>query len=466
MVVEGVGPNDLSGYSNADYDQGYLLTATPEVPSNTVVVIDSYLFLDNGVSDNILRNKNHDDTGDANIHVRGSGTLDANGANQTRFSDETQDSFRNCGISFYNVEGWSIRGVTVAKANAWAIKPERVYNGFVSGVDLDNQQGRPNQDGIHFIGPWEDVNVSNVTGETSDDGLGITGITNADFAYGNGSRGNVPNGGSGSGYTATNITINSETYSGIRIIADSTHSVGDINITAIEHTATGDNNSQLVTIGAGKGGGYDAISNISISNATTDTHLVRLQDQSRNVTINNVHTTGEHGEKILKERDNGTRFWTLKDVSTAVSSDTTAIFDFENNGHRDLTVEGVAIVGDNSTHSDRKAISQTSSGSLALASATFSDVYIQNFDTGVDLTSLSIVDHPARFERFAFDNVGVDYNISNEPGLLIEGQGEESAGSGSSPTASNWVRGAEVENVSDGTLWKLLRDGSTWKQIA
>lgn len=49
--------------------------------------------------------------------------------------------------------------------------------------------------------------------------------------------------------------------------------------------------------------------------------------------------------------------------------------------------------------------------------------------------------------------------------IIEDGLGEESAGTGNSPSDPNWEAGDTVENIDDGTIWTLSRDGSTWTQL-
>lgn len=49
--------------------------------------------------------------------------------------------------------------------------------------------------------------------------------------------------------------------------------------------------------------------------------------------------------------------------------------------------------------------------------------------------------------------------------LIFGGLGQESAGTGNKPTATDWEEGDIVENTDDDTLWLLLQDGSSWVRV-
>jgi len=172
-VVIDDAPDDLTSTA-ADVDEGYLLSQSVEVGDYTIVENQSYVFLESGADDNLLRNKEAT-AGGRNDHIviRGDGTWDGNASNQTTFNRDNADSVKNIGLRFFKVDWLRLESYTTRNTNGWGNKIEDGKWLFCEGLAIDQNASTPNQDGVHLIGPWDGAYIDNVQGASGDDLIAV-----------------------------------------------------------------------------------------------------------------------------------------------------------------------------------------------------------------------------------------------------------------------------------------------------
>jgi hypothetical protein len=93
--------------------------------------------------------------------------------------------------------------------------------------------------------------------------------------------------------------------------------------------------------------------------------------------------------------------------------------------------------------------------------------------SGMVIESGATLNGQIRFSENSFKNVTYPYDDGNGNGsfgetlgVTINGRGVEAVGATGSPTAAEWSVGDIVRNSSDGSIWQLRQDGSTWDQLS
>jgi hypothetical protein len=163
------------GPHGPDLDGRWFLTKAIIVPSNTTLIFHgSRLFLDDKVSDNIIRNF-HAETGnsgrDENIHILGLGgtELDGNAVNQVR----QPLVHKNFGIAFHKVDKASIKGIALGPTEAWGLGLENVNDLLIESIRFQQDGKTANQDGVHVCGPGSRICISNIIGTVADDAIAL-----------------------------------------------------------------------------------------------------------------------------------------------------------------------------------------------------------------------------------------------------------------------------------------------------
>lgn len=147
-------------------DGSYLLKSPLKIPSNTCLKLEGcYLKLNDGVNNAIINNSDFEN-GNENIHIIGTGNpvLDCN----RRGQDLTLNNYKNIGLHLYNIDNFSIKGITLKNCPRWSLVPERGTNGIIDDITFDNT-GEVNQDGVHIIGPSSRIMVTKIRGTVGDD---------------------------------------------------------------------------------------------------------------------------------------------------------------------------------------------------------------------------------------------------------------------------------------------------------
>jgi hypothetical protein len=196
VIVDGAGPDDVSASTGSIDDpalseNAWELSSAVTLPDNTdLVVAGAYLFLSDGADDNIARN---DDLSAGNVRLAvvggGNAILDGNASNQTTLSSDRR---RNQGLRFHNVTGLQLTNVTIRNTASWGIKVEN-YDGLnTEGLHFEQDGSKPNQDGLHLVGPSAgETTIGTVSGGAKDDLVAVCGYDDADTSQTDGSGGDI-----------------------------------------------------------------------------------------------------------------------------------------------------------------------------------------------------------------------------------------------------------------------------------
>jgi len=290
VVVDGAGPDDVSASSGSVSDpskagHAWSISSTPELPDNTtLILIDCYLFVEDGADTNILRNAGATSgTRNKNITIEAFGDviLDGNSDNQTTLDRETGDAQYNIGLWFYPVDNLTIRGRPVVRNTpGWGVTVEDGSNWEID-VEPDQNANKPNMDGVHLLGPCSNADVT-VRGHSGDDLFAVNSTDPDNFAQGSG--------GPVSDVIADAKGSSEGAQSLIRIWADPDAGVvEDINVERAETDQTG---GAAIKLGFGEvSASADQLRDITIEG-------VEVRGGGRTATIvndcSNISISGEH----------------------------------------------------------------------------------------------------------------------------------------------------------------------------
>ncbi|MFO7937300.1 MAG: glycosyl hydrolase family 28 protein [Kiritimatiellia bacterium] len=147
-----------------------------------------------GTQDNIIRNAGTVENpmkGNRNIHILGVGNPVLSGGLKPHFDPPGDKSgWRTIGILLYNVQCFSIDGVTLEETQAWGISVENgCCDGRISNIAFRDSNKMPNQDGVDVRKGCHDIIIENITGAVGDDAVALTGLRNDKASRNPGTRG-------------------------------------------------------------------------------------------------------------------------------------------------------------------------------------------------------------------------------------------------------------------------------------
>jgi hypothetical protein len=154
------------------------------LPSDfTVVLRDCLVRLAPGTRDNLIRNAG---TGkepmeaNANIRILGVGNAVLSGGTEAHFDPPGDKSgWRTIGVLLCGVQHFTIDGLTLEETQAWAVSVENgCAYGRIENLVFKNTNKYPNQDGVDIRKGCHDIQIENITGETGDDTVALTGLRN------------------------------------------------------------------------------------------------------------------------------------------------------------------------------------------------------------------------------------------------------------------------------------------------
>ncbi len=154
------------------------------LPSDfTLVLRDCLVRLAPGTRDNLIRNagtaKEPMET-NANIRVHGVGNAVLSGGVAAHFDPPGDKSgWRTIGVLLCGVRHFTLEGFTLEETQAWAVSVENgCAYGRIANLDFKNSNKYPNQDGVDVRKGCHDILIENITGETGDDTVALTGLRN------------------------------------------------------------------------------------------------------------------------------------------------------------------------------------------------------------------------------------------------------------------------------------------------
>lgn len=502
VVVHGDGPDDLSGHGNALRQQGWLLRSALEVPSGTTLQFqDSYLFLDDGVDQNLVRNAaaaTGDSARNTDIHIRGDHAtfLDGNATGQSRSlaPDEPQTepgTLEHFGIFLHKVDRCRVGGFQIGRTGGWGVVAQDFTDCVMADLNFRQDAAVWNQDGCALIGPGDRGLVTGITGTFGDDFATI--YCSADWL----------NDAVGTGGDVSNVAITDSTVTpapeatlepGIRLQTGNGTALSDVVISNVAldsgHIKLVNDNDpasfsdlQHVSISnvtsAGAVGGLEIggpVQDVSMSNVdvwdSTDVFLSIDWDvgtseraRARNLTVENctvesdgaLFYTGPNGGDLI---DVTFRDVTYSTVSGGDGKGARILF-YNSRTARDVTFDNVRIDGD----PDFEGLYVNPEYTLENVHA--NNLHFTNVTDGVAIRS-DTVEPPVRFSNVTIGrHSGEKYNVA-PAGVVTDGVGTESA-TAETPTAADWSVGDMVAftDTGDGSatgLYLLLPDG-TWSQL-
>lgn len=173
------------------------------VPSDfTLIFRDCQVRLAPGAQDNLVRNAGTAKSpmeADRNIRLLGVGNAVLSGGTEAHFDPPGDKSgWRTIGVLLCGVKGFTIDGLTLEETQAWAVSVENgCSDGRIANLTFRNTNKYPNQDGVDIRKGCHDLLIENISGETGDDTVALTGLRNDKAAANPGVRtmqvgGNAP----------------------------------------------------------------------------------------------------------------------------------------------------------------------------------------------------------------------------------------------------------------------------------
>lgn len=498
VVVNGVGPDDLSGHQNALRPRGWLLQSALEIPDRTTLEFrDSYLFLDDNTDENLVRNAaapSADAARNSDIHILGdhSTLLDGNatGQNRSPAPDKSQTepgALEHFGIFLHKVDRCRIGGFQIGRTGGWGVAVQDFTDCAMENLNFRQDAAVWNQDGCSFIGPGTRGLITGITGQFGDDFATV--YCTADWL----------NDGVGSGGDVSNVVITDSTVSpapeatlepGVRLQTGKGTSLSDVVISNValdsghiklvnENDPASFNDLQHVSISdvtsAGAVGGLEIggpVQDVSMSNVhvwdSTDVFVSVNWDvgtsepaRVRNLTVENC-TVESDGALFYTGPDGGNLTdVTFHDVSYSTVSggdgNGARLLFYNSHGARDVTLVNMRIDGD-----------PVSEGLYVDSDFTLENVFANNlhFTNVKDAVSIqsAAIRPPVRFSNVtAGPHSGETYNVAPS-GVVTDGLGTESANA-DTPTVDTWSTGDVVAftDTGDGSgsgVYLLLPDGN------
>ena len=154
------------------------------VPSDfTLVLRDCLVRLAPGTRDNLIRNAGtakQPMEADANIRLLGVGNAVLSGGVTAHFDPPGDKSgWRTIGVLLCGVKRFTIEGFALEETQAWAVSVENgCCDGRIANLEFRNTNKYPNQDGVDIRKGCHDILIENITGETGDDTVALTGLRN------------------------------------------------------------------------------------------------------------------------------------------------------------------------------------------------------------------------------------------------------------------------------------------------
>jgi len=154
------------------------------LPSDfTLVLRDCLVRLAPGTQDNLIRNAGtakEPMEANENIRILGVGNAVLSGGLQAHFDPPGDKSgWRTIGVLLCGVRRFTIEGFAMEETQAWAVSVENgCCHGRIANLEFRNTNKYPNQDGVDIRKGCHDILIENITGQTGDDTVALTGLRN------------------------------------------------------------------------------------------------------------------------------------------------------------------------------------------------------------------------------------------------------------------------------------------------
>ena len=429
-------------------DSEYIITTSLLIGNNTTLIInDCTLFLDDGVNDSIIHNSDFDN-GNENIEIIGIGNarIDCNGDSQ----DRTLDNYKNIGLHLYNVTNFRISNLRVKETAKWGLVPERCIDGKLNDIYFE-QNGVVNQDGIHIIGPSENIACDGVFGTLGDDACVCNGRDNPPQAYGSG--------GSVRGITFNNVNIagyGNDSRTGIlRTSAGITNEVKGV----VLNNAIGKNISEAACrIGGGEATNSSHQRNIIINNvhlvtgntsgaSVTEPALVKLIQSAGHIIVSNCKINADDESTagiIFNNNDFDCEDITISNCSIDLKEfEAGYVFQFKRATIKNVNINNINIKSVGSATTDGILILDSD-----ISNMNINNVNCENIADGITIDALSNLDN-VRISNINMLNSGKELDTLSNNGLTFNGYSKETANS-ELPTNARHEVGDFIDFVDSG----------------
>lgn len=155
------------------------------LPSDfTLLLNDCLVRLAPGTKDNILANagsRTSPPSANENIRILGRGNAVLSGGLVSHWEKPgDKNGWRTIGLLLYNTQHFTLEGFRMEETQTWAISLENgCAFGRIANIDFLNSNKYPNQDGVDLRKGCHDILIENITGDTGDDSVALTGLRNA-----------------------------------------------------------------------------------------------------------------------------------------------------------------------------------------------------------------------------------------------------------------------------------------------
>ena len=157
--------------------------------SNIEIILDNaYILQKEGSMDNVFRNFEEDKIRKSykeeqhNIIIRGMGNAVIDGGKHNGLTEFTSmkngmpNIRKNNMILLHNLRNFTIEGITLLNQRWWAVNLIYCEQGIVSRLNINAQNNVPNQDGVDLRIGCHDIIIENLSGQSGDDFIALTGF--------------------------------------------------------------------------------------------------------------------------------------------------------------------------------------------------------------------------------------------------------------------------------------------------
>lgn len=416
----------------------WLVTSSIEIPDNTLLVVKGTIVAQDGLDDNLIRNKGLDpndqpgSTSNENIHIdgRGIGRLHHNAANSGL--PQAQQVQRKM-VMFYQCDMHSVRNIRLGPGDSKAVQSED--SDWIYGENIRYMQdcSRDKQDAWTVCGPANYVSFNHERGESGDDVHFLNGRKNEATVAFNDTVGDIK-------HVHINdtrvlpvqnpITAANQGAVSVALFGSSNGTVvGDVTASNWEYLSTSNNAFNVIG-----GTSTSTIRDITISDGLT-VRPIKVEGRGTtntfdvyNWTIDSVHLRGS-GITLFKQQLSSS---TVENLTVTGSSGATS--NANGQGMVDLTAGTTKGLQLTDTNVDTR--SETVSGDYPLIRVgssqtvngiTVSDCHYRGNSSGsknangVTVQSGATINGAVRFSNLSFEYVTTPYDINQNLGVLIDG---------------------------------------------
>ena len=292
------------------------------LPSNITLILEGcHLRMADGVYSNMFLNEHYGtdigktlDGADTNINIKGRGMAIIDGGSFNGLTERTQNKnglpsmWNQNPLIFHNVDGFSVRDLTVRNQRWWALTFICSRNGYIGNIDFCSEdtafdsEGNEyhqldydkyedvlvkNSDGVDIRFGCHDILIENLTGFIEDDTVALTSGTSAKPGCGETYKFCVE-GHTIDTYNITIRNIRSASFcSMVRLLCQGGHKLHDITVDGVYDQS--DVCPHLVK-------GFNAV---KVGDLHMYGHRHATPDEVYNITIKNVYAAGRYAVKLI-----------------------------------------------------------------------------------------------------------------------------------------------------------------------